>query len=163
MQFSGLYPRVKNSLLWAQFWITLFNFELSTWLWGVEFALRTLGCQSRVSEGLGTMFGWPGSQHKPCPEAWALGGTAMRTGSWELGGDAKAQRARGNSAAHFADGLSCTHFRWMGDGLCGFVLVLFWFCFGFFETQKGVGLIASPFWMAASVPWDHLCRTQWEP
>lgn len=122
MQFSGLYPRVKNSLLWAQFWITLLNFELSVWLWGVEFASRTLGCQSRVSEGLGIMLGWPGSQHKPCPETWALGGTAVRTGSWELRGDAKAHEGQRQ--------LYCRLCRWpvmypflMGGGW--FVWVLF--------------------------------------
>lgn len=67
------------------------------------------------------------------------------------------ERARGNSAAHFADALSCTHFRWVGaEGVV--CVALCWFCWGFFETQKAVGLIASPFWMAASVLGDHLCR-----
>lgn len=37
------------------------------------------------------------------------------------------------------------------------------FVLAIFETQKAVGLIALPFWMAALVPRDHLCRTQWEP
>lgn len=69
----------------------------------------------------------------------------MRTGSREQGEDAKATRARGNTATCFADAPSCNSFRWFGAVVCvGFVL--------FFEKQKAVGLIVMPLWMAASVP-----------
>lgn len=148
---------MKDSLPWARFWITLSNCKLNNWLWSVEFASRTLGCQSRVSEGLGTMLGWPGSPAEAVPQSLGCGWNQC---VYRLAGDAEANECQRNSAAHFAGALSCTHFRGASWGDGGSVC---WFWFGFFETKKAVGLIASPFWMAASVPRDHVCRTQWEP
>lgn len=51
--------------------------------------------------------------HALKPGLWVGALCVQAAESWE--GMQRPKRARGNSAAHFADALPCTHFRWVGE------------------------------------------------
>lgn len=130
---------MKDSLLWAWFWITLSNCKINNWLWGVEFAFRTLGCQSRAREGLSTMLGWPGSPAQAMP--WSLGCGWAHCVYRQLRAGTGCKGPWGPEATLLPTLQVPCHVPisggWVGGmvcvDLCWFVLVLFWV---FWDTKS---------------------------